>query len=111
MTEITRKALVEVNEILHAAGWDQRVKSASPTEGPPDALEMSEGERRIDEAVGHLVPELRSVAVMAYIEGKTLENIAEILKVPLGTVKTRMHLARVQLRESLHEPEKPRTSA
>ncbi len=107
MTEITRKALVEVNEILHAAGWDHPVESASAIEEPPDALEMSEGERRIDEVVGQLVPELRSVAVMAYIEGKTLESIAEILRVPLGTVKTRMHLARVLLRESLHEPEKP----
>jgi RNA polymerase sigma-70 factor (ECF subfamily) len=86
------------------------VESASPIE-EPDGLEMNDGDRRVDEAVGHLVPELRSVAVMAYIEGKTLESIAEILKVPVGTVKTRMHLARVQLRERLHEPERPRTNA
>ena len=39
----------------------------------------------------------REVTVLRYFEGRTVEEIAEMLEVPVGTVKSRLHHARIQL--------------
>ena len=52
----------------------------------------------IESAIVRLRPEYRSCILLRHVEGRTYEEIAEILNLPLGTVKTYIHRARNELR-------------
>lgn len=52
-------------------------------------------------ALGSLSPELRAVVQATVIDGLTTREAAALLGIPNGTVKTRMHRARIHLREAL----------
>lgn len=58
-------------------------------------------DRRIQEALMSLSPDLRMVAVLSDIEGYGYEEIALMTQVPVGTVKSRLHRARRALRDRL----------
>ncbi|MGH2373131.1 MAG: sigma-70 family RNA polymerase sigma factor [bacterium] len=58
-------------------------------------------DRRIQQALLALPPDLRMVVLLADIEGYAYEEIATILAVPLGTIKSRLHRARRALRDRL----------
>jgi RNA polymerase sigma-70 factor, ECF subfamily len=68
---------------------------------PGDAMERADEERRIQRALNRLSPEHRVVLVMKDIEGQKYEVIADVLSVPIGTVRSRLHRARLELRELL----------
>lgn len=53
---------------------------------------------QIEEAISQLRPEYRSCIIMRHIDGRPYEEIAEMLDLPLGTVKTYIHRARNELR-------------
>jgi RNA polymerase sigma-70 factor (ECF subfamily) len=72
---------------------------------PGRALERAEEERRLQEALGRLSPEHRAVLVLKEIEGQKYEAIADILQVPVGTIRSRLHRARLELREVLRPGE------
>lgn len=55
----------------------------------------------VDEALDALPEALRLPAVLHYIEGFSLSEIADMLRLPLGTVKSRLHDARKALRLEL----------
>lgn len=55
----------------------------------------------IERAIGKLRPEYRSCILLRHVEGRPYEEIAEILGLPLGTVKTYIHRARHELRKAL----------
>jgi len=78
---------------------------ASETSRPGRALEQAEEERRIQNALNRLSPEHRTVLVLKDIEGQKYEQMAEILQVPLGTIRSRLHRARLELRELLQQDE------
>jgi RNA polymerase sigma-70 factor (ECF subfamily) len=65
---------------------------------PGQALERSELEQRIQEALNRLSPEHRTVLILKDMEEHKYETIAKILKVPIGTVRSRLHRARLELR-------------
>jgi RNA polymerase sigma-70 factor, ECF subfamily len=48
-----------------------------------------------------LSPELRAVLVLKDIEGQKYETIADLLQVPISTVRNRLHRARIELRDLL----------
>jgi RNA polymerase sigma-70 factor, ECF subfamily len=76
-----------------------------PATAPDMASEMIAGERgrRVREALEAL-PFLQRVAIeLAYFEGLSQREIAERLEQPLGTVKTRMRLGLLKLRDALVE--------
>lgn len=70
-------------------------------ESPLDAVEAKELGGAIEAAIGRLRPEYRSCILLRHVEGRAYEEIAEILNLPLGTVKTYIHRARNELRQSL----------
>jgi RNA polymerase sigma-70 factor (ECF subfamily) len=70
-------------------------------ESPLDAVEARELGGAIEAAIGRLRPEYRSCILLRHVEGRAYEEIAEILNLPLGTVKTYIHRARNELRLSL----------
>jgi RNA polymerase sigma-70 factor (ECF subfamily) len=71
-------------------------------EGDPSApLERAERDRMIQEALEALAPDHRAVVVMKEYDGLRYEEIGAILGVPVGTVRSRLHRARCELRERL----------
>ena len=70
-------------------------------ESPLEAVEARELGGAIEAAIGRLRPEYRSCILLRHVEGRAYEEIAEILDLPLGTVKTYIHRARNELRQML----------
>lgn len=69
---------------------------------PPDALILAEERRQLVEAeVSKLSEKLRAVVVLRYAGGHSLEDIAEVLEVPVGTVKSRLFAAMQALATAL----------
>ena len=58
---------------------------------------------RIEIAINRLRPEYRNCILLRHVDGRPYEEIAEILDLPLGTVKTYIHRARNELRILLAE--------
>jgi len=71
------------------------------TESPLEELEARELGYTIEIAIKKLRPEYQSCIMLRHVEGRPYDEIAEILKLPLGTVKTYIHRARAELRENL----------
>lgn len=68
----------------------------------PDAYaENRELGSEIEAAIGRLRPHYRTVTLLRHVEGYSYNEIAEIMDLPLGTVKTYIHRARLELKESL----------
>lgn len=70
-------------------------------ETPLEELEARELGGAIEAAIGRLRPEYRACILLRHVEGRAYEEIAEILSLPLGTVKTYIHRARNELRLAL----------
>lgn len=72
---------------------------ADPDETDPSLpLERAERERLVQEALDALAPDHRAVVVMKEFDGLRYEEIAGVLNVPVGTVRSRLHRARCDLK-------------
>lgn len=74
---------------------------AGPAPDPSESLETRERSRAVRAAVAALPDKLKLVFVMGEAQGMPYDQIAEVLEIPVGTVKSRMHAAVAQLRLSL----------
>jgi RNA polymerase sigma-70 factor (ECF subfamily) len=74
---------------------------ASTGESALEEIESKELGSAIERAIATLRPEYRSCILLRHVEGRSYEEIAATLDLPLGTVKTYIHRARHQLREAL----------
>jgi len=57
----------------------------------------------IEAALDRLSPKLREVIVLNIYQGLRYQEVADVLEIPLGTVKSRISLALAALKEILHE--------
>jgi RNA polymerase sigma-70 factor (ECF subfamily) len=73
--------------------------------GPEARLESDERRNWIREAVSHLPPTLLSAVTLIYYQGMKYREAAEILDVPVGTVKSRLHAALLKLQEAWKKAE------
>ena len=81
---------------------DQAAKLAGRRVESPEAAAMTaELNRRLEQALERLDDEFRTLVVLRDVEDMTYEQIAQVLEVPVGTVKSRLHRARCALREEL----------
>jgi RNA polymerase sigma-70 factor (ECF subfamily) len=78
-----------------------RFELADGSESPLDELASRELGSIIETAIAQLRPEYRNCIMLRHVEGRSYEEIAATLDLPLGTVKTYIHRARHQLREAL----------
>jgi RNA polymerase sigma-70 factor (ECF subfamily) len=76
---------------------------ASPDESPLEELESRELGSAIELAIGKLRPDYRSCILLRHVEAYSYEEIAVIVGLPLGTVKTYIHRARQELKEALKD--------
>jgi len=70
---------------------------------PSETAERNEQCRQVRQAIDQLNEEHRTVIVLREIDGCCYETIADILDLPIGTVRSRLHRARLQLRDQLKE--------
>jgi RNA polymerase sigma-70 factor (ECF subfamily) len=88
-------------------GTDEQASSlldrlAAKSAGPPSAdLEKREQGEQVLAALGRLDSEYRAVLVMRDIEGFDYQQMADVLGLPLGTLKSRLFRARLALRDEL----------
>ena len=68
---------------------------------PPEDLERKERHEHVLAALGRLDAEYRAVLVMRDIEGFDYQQMADVLGLPLGTLKSRLFRARLALRDEL----------
>lgn len=73
----------------------------SSQERPDAYVENMELGSQIEAAIGKLRPEYRSVTLLRHVEGYSYQEISDILGLPLGTVKTYIHRARLELKSAL----------
>ncbi len=72
---------------------------------PGETMEQGEEEAKLHAAIRKLSVEHRAVLVMKDIDGLKYEEIAEATGVPIGTVRSRLHRARIDLRNLLEADE------
>jgi RNA polymerase sigma-70 factor (ECF subfamily) len=72
-------------------------------ETPDEELSISEREGRVREAMKGLSDDQATVVKLAFFQEKPHSEIAEVLGIPLGTVKSRVRLAMSRLRERLED--------
>ena len=84
---------------------DERVKIEVPDHEPtPEKLLLREERNKmLDDAIQSLPPRYRHVIVLRHKEEKSYEDISEILKLPLGTVKARIFRAREMLNKKIKD--------
>ena len=80
-----------------AAGWWRQQRPSA--ELPPDVAAASGGEAYLlHDALQRLEPNLRNVLWLREVEGYSYDELARILDIPVGTVRSRLFAAREQLR-------------
>ena len=88
-------------EVPGTEGLNMYSQIAAPGELPEEQVEKMEMQERIHYEIGRLPDKYRSVIILRYIEELPLQEIGDILKLPLGTVKTRVHRGREALRKQM----------
>lgn len=92
-----------VSDFVNGEG-SEAFQFESPTTKTPEKLMIDDELReRIDEAFYGLKPKYRKVASLYFIHGHDYADIADMVKVPIGTVKGMLSRARKQLQEELTE--------
>ncbi len=82
-------------------GLIEMLQSSEP--GPLEQLSAEERQQRVRASVDQLPDAYRQVVVLAYYQGMKYRDIAEILDIPVGTVKSRLHAALMKLQEAWHQ--------
>lgn len=90
----------EIDESQHGAGVNGTIGGPLPS-SPQKALESAQMEKLMQDAIANLEDDQRIVVVLRDVEDLSIEEICEITGLPDGTVKSRLHRARLVLRKRL----------
>jgi RNA polymerase sigma-70 factor (ECF subfamily) len=94
-----RRPEVSVDQQRETSGYEPQDTGSEPGE----LLLRAEEIAQVRQAIGRLSQEHRAILVLRDIEGCDYQTIGEILDLPAGTVRSRLHRARLQLRDELNE--------
>lgn len=86
---------------LARQGEEALLRLADGAPRPDAALERSELEAALQRAIAELPEDRRIVVVLRDLEGLSYEEIAQVLDLELGTVRSRLHRARADLKDKL----------
>jgi RNA polymerase sigma-70 factor (ECF subfamily) len=105
LRSVANAAIRSAQRATHEVSLDTEADWADllpdPAHGPETAAEAAELETVVHQALRQLTPEQRGAVVLRYYLGYTHHEIAEETGSPEGTVKWRLHTARLQLRNRL----------
>ncbi|GKV55047.1 ECF RNA polymerase sigma factor SigW [Sporosarcina sp. NCCP-2222] len=88
-------------EVPGTEGLNMYSQIAATGDLPEEEVEKMETQERIQYEIGRLPDKYRSVIILRYMEELPLQEISDILELPLGTVKTRVHRGREALRKQM----------
>ncbi len=94
-----RKIEVSVEQAREMTGLEPLDENTSPSE----PLELAERSEKLEQALQLLTVEHRTIIVLRHMDEFAYEEMAEILDISVGTVRSRLHRARAQLLEHLKE--------
>ncbi|MGI9626535.1 MAG: sigma-70 family RNA polymerase sigma factor [Longimicrobiales bacterium] len=98
---------VSIHGSPHAVTGEEEAQTRlvieSSEEAPDSYVESQELGTQIEQAIGTLRPEYRTATLLRHVEGYSYEEIAQIMELPLGTVKTYIHRARIELKALLSD--------
>ena len=77
------------------------VSAPDPAPGPQQQAERRETQEAVRNAILQLTPEYRQIVVLRFLEDLSYEEIGAALKLPSGTVKSRLNRAKAQLKDIL----------
>ena len=77
------------------------VQAPNPSDTPTPRPDMRQLAATLEQALRRLRPEYRRCVKLRYVEGRSYDDIAEILHLPVGTVGTYLHRARKELKRIL----------
>lgn len=86
---------------LHDEPWEALFENAAGAAGPDRDTQAAQLRRRVLHALYGLDKKHRALLVLHDMEGRELPELAELLQLPLGTLKSRLFRARRKLREAL----------
>jgi RNA polymerase sigma-70 factor (ECF subfamily) len=99
LTELRRRQRSRVNS-LEEMGLDPSITlDAAPEEAPDVALVMGEEREMVQQVLLTLPEEYRAVLVLRHFQQLAYTEIADVLCVPLSTVKTHLHRARKMFKD------------
>jgi len=96
-----RKRFYSLDEPIRTGEGELKVEIPDCSEGPDEALERKETQHRIHACLNRLSPELREIIILRDIQGMNYNHISHILNCAEGTVKSRLHRGRLELRKLL----------
>ncbi|WP_438449054.1 RNA polymerase sigma factor SigW [Gorillibacterium sp. sgz5001074] len=91
-------------ELPDADGADWYSTLPSDQDTPEEEIMLSETQQQIRQAIDTLPEKYKSVVILRYLHDMSLQEIGDVLQMPVTTVKTRVHRGREFLRKKL-EPE------
>jgi RNA polymerase sigma-70 factor (ECF subfamily) len=74
---------------------------SDPNPGPDHVVERADARRLVQQALLHVTPEHRAILILREVQGLAYEEIGELLGLEPGTVRSRLHRARLELRDRL----------
>jgi len=100
----TRTVSLDAPAPVEDAGWADLLPADDPV--PADELVRRESVDILQKALARLPLTYRSSIALCDIEGLSYDEIAQIMAIPVGTVRSRIHQGRVLLRKAYEELEK-----
>lgn len=88
---------------LDAQPWEELLENTPGTVSPEQAAQSDALRRQVLDALYRLGREHRALLVLHDMEGRSLPELAELLKLPIGTLKSRLFRARRKLRIALEK--------
>ncbi len=95
------RKVVYIDEDIQTDDGEMKRQVISSDPGPDEAAERSEIRRIVNDAINRLPEEQRVVITLRDLQGMSYEEIARILELPAGTVKSRINRARLALKNML----------
>jgi len=83
--------------------FNEHFLATDPSVGPEESAVAQENKKIVWEGFNLLSSEIRLAVILRDIQGKKYEEIAEIMDLPLGTIKSRVNRGRLQLAKILKE--------
>jgi RNA polymerase sigma-70 factor (ECF subfamily) len=83
--------------------FDESGLAAGASADPEAGLDAAASRKIVWESLNHLSPDVRMAVILRDIQDKSYEEIAEIMSIPIGTLKSRINRGRLQLARILKE--------
>jgi RNA polymerase sigma-70 factor (ECF subfamily) len=86
---------------IYSTRDEEMVVEPAVADNPTERMESEETQKKVQQALDLLEDEDRQIILLKDLQGHSYEEIAEILGVPKGTVRSRLHRARIELKSKL----------